>query len=101
MLLYLCMKGRHTKLRYRTVHSFIEDSLRRKLKLHVLGYRASCTGPCSPAQEAVGAKNMEMSTALPSEHPVHTRFMHLSSAGGWKRAHIGPLAYLTEVPGLG
>lgn len=64
MLSYLLMKGRHTKLRYRSMHSFTEDSLRRKLKLHVLGYRTSYTGPCSPAQEAVGAENMEMSRTL-------------------------------------
>lgn len=84
MLLYLLMKGRHTKLRYRSMHFFIEDSLRRKLKLHVLGYGTSYTGSCSPAQsqtKVLGAENMEMDRTLSSEHPVHT-----SSAGGWKTA---------------
>lgn len=86
MLLYLLMKGKHKKLRYRSVHCFIEDGLTMKLKLHILGYRTSYTGPCSPAQEVVGAKNVEMDRTLSSEHSVHSRYMYFSSAGGWKRA---------------
>lgn len=93
------MKGRHTKLRYRSIHSFIEDSLRRKLKLRVLGYRTSYTGPCSPAQEAVGAENMEMSRTLSSEHPIPD--LCTFAGVGREHRHTGPLSYLTEVPGLG
>lgn len=86
MLLYLLMKGKHKKLRYRSVHCFIEDGLTMKLKLHILGYRTSYTGPCSPAQEVVGAENVEMDRTLSSEHSVHSRYRYFSSAGGWKRA---------------
>lgn len=89
------------------MHFFVEDSLRRQLKLHIGDYVTSYTGPCSPVQfqtKTVSAeiKFFHQSHSMEMDSVLYTGEIRTPPLLLAIREHrqIGPLAYLTEVPGL-